>query len=120
MNVGLHADFSALTQQIFVGGSLLSVGMIIAALTGKVLGCTIGTQILGYRIYESLAVGVGMLPRAEVALIVAEIGKRHGILTTDIYTTIVVITIITSLVTPFVLKYFVKKADATAGPKVIH
>ncbi|MGC8790026.1 MAG: cation:proton antiporter [Desulfurella sp.] len=54
--------------------------------------------------YNKLAVGFSMIPRAEVGLIFATIGKTSGILNDELYALIVLISLLTTLVTPFALQ----------------
>jgi predicted Kef-type K+ transport protein len=59
---------------------------------------------------EALTVGVGMISRGEVALITATIGLQAGIISTSLYSVVILITLVTTLVTPLLLKlvYFAR------------
>ena len=64
----------------------------------------------------SWRIGLGMLPRGEVALIVAEIGRASGIIDRDIFTVAIVMTVITTIIAPiFLTKAF---ANAAVNPEV--
>ncbi|KAA0008426.1 MAG: cation:proton antiporter [Thermoplasmata archaeon] len=102
--VGASFDFSAL------GGLGTLVAIVIPmALVGKVIGCSLGSRICGYTNREALAVGVGMIPRMEIALVVvtAEITMnifRSPALAHQILAATILLVIISSLITPPLLK----------------
>jgi Kef-type K+ transport system membrane component KefB len=74
------------------------------ALFGKVLGSGVGSLGSGFSLRESLAVGVGMIPRGEVGLITASIGLAAGLVTQQIYGQAVAIVVLTTLITPLLLR----------------
>ncbi len=80
---------------LVVAGSLFVIAML-----GKVLS---GFAVFDKRI-NSTAVGVGMAPRGEVGLIFAEVGRRAGIVTGDLFAAIVVVMALTTFVAPPLLK----------------
>ncbi|RMF90355.1 MAG: cation:proton antiporter, partial [Methanobacteriota archaeon] len=67
VEVGVRTDVSAILRT----GFLITLAIILAAAIGKVSGCTLGSLLMGYDRADAFRVGVGMLPRAEVALITA-------------------------------------------------
>ena len=78
------------------------------SIIGKIVGCGIGAKLSGMNNIESLQVGVGMIPRMELALIIVTAAISHGILTGQVAHTVllttVLLTIVTSLVAPFLIK----------------
>jgi len=102
--VGASFDFSAL------GGLGTLVAIVIPmALVGKVIGCSLGSRICGYTNREALAVGVGMIPRMEIALVVVttEITMnifRSPALAHQVLAATILLVIISSLITPPLLK----------------
>ena len=74
------------------------------ALLGKTIGNTLGSRITGLSWSKALIVGVGMWPRAEVALIAATIGMTHGVISTPIYFATVMLIIVTSIIVPPTIK----------------
>lgn len=98
-NIGLEVNLSGISSVL-----LLSVMFLLAAIAGKVIGCGLGAKISRFTNKECLQVGVGMIPRAEVALIVANLGKNSGILSDGLFTAAIVVAIGTTLVTPPLLK----------------
>jgi Kef-type K+ transport system membrane component KefB len=98
--VGLNLDISVFRSSDTI---LLSVAVIIAAILSKLIGCGIGALHLG-RI-DMLRVGVGMVPRGEVGMVVAQIGLSLGVITKPLYAVVVLMTVVTTVVAPPMLKY---------------
>lgn len=82
--------------------------MIFISIAGKIVGCGIGAKLSGMSNIKSLQVGIGMIPRMELALIIVTAAISHGILTGEvahtILLTIIVLSIVTSIITPFLIK----------------
>jgi Kef-type K+ transport system membrane component KefB len=87
---------------------LLSIVIIVIAILGKIVGCGVGAKLSGMTNKASLQVGVGMIPRMELALIIASAIVTHGILTEQhahqILATTVILTISTTLLAPILIK----------------
>ncbi len=77
----------------------LAIGLLVAAIVGKLLS-GLGAKPSSQR----LAIGIGMLPRGEVGLIFAAIGKSLGVINDALFSAVVLMVIITTLITPFLLK----------------
>ncbi len=83
---------------------ILGVGLLISAIVGKLvsgLGAT--------RENNRMAIGVGMLPRGEVGLVFAAIGKGLGVIDDALFSAIVLMVILTTLMAPPWLKYSLRK-----------
>jgi len=93
--IGLYLDLS-----VFGNASLLALSAVIlmAAVVSKFVGCGLGAWRLGRT--DAIRVGVGMIPRGEVGLVVAQIGQRMGIISGHIYGVVVVMAFVTTLVAP--------------------
>ncbi|HZP01016.1 MAG TPA: cation:proton antiporter [Terriglobia bacterium] len=87
------------------------------AILGKTVGCGLGTWANGFTAGDSLTVGVGMIPRGEVGLITASIGYTAGLVSTEVYSIVVVLVLATTLVTPLLLRYCpgMREPDAEMG-----
>jgi Kef-type K+ transport system membrane component KefB len=95
-----------------VGGRLSFFLLLLAiAIFGKILGCGLGAFGKGFSTRESLAVGVGMIPRGEVGLITASLGWTAGLVTRDVYMQAVALVLLTTLITPPLLRYTFPKAS---------
>ena len=81
---------------------LLALLVLAAAIASKVLGCGAAALSLGWR--NALRVGVGMVPRGEVAMIAAQLGLTIGVLGASAYSVIVFVVVGTALVTPLLLQ----------------
>lgn len=93
-----------LNARLFSGEVLIAAVVITAlAILSKVVGC--GLPVLKDGWHSFFAVGVGMMPRGEVALIIALVGLNSRIVTQSTYAIVVFMTAITTLVAPPVLRY---------------
>jgi len=108
ISLGILADIHALTWGILL---FLIVVTIIAVAT-KLIGCYIPARWSGALNQDSLAIGFGMIPRGEVAMIVALIGINAGLIGQDIYVSIVCMALLTTILTPIILrKWFFKDTE---------
>ncbi len=80
---------------------LISVGVIALAIAGKVIGCGIGAWGMGPR--TAAIVGVAMSPRGEVGLIVASVGLSLATISHEIFSVVVVMSIVTTMLAPPVM-----------------
>jgi Kef-type K+ transport system membrane component KefB len=103
--IGLQVELSAFSDPLMFG-ALIAV-TVIAAVT-KFAGAWIGARAMGAR--ESLIVGVGMIPRGEVGIIVAGIGLTKGVIDGDLFTVIVGMSVLTTLIAPALLKMVLKNS----------
>ena len=95
-----------------LGGRVTFFALILAiAVFGKIVGSGLGAYWTGFTRRESLAVGVGMIPRGEVGLITASLGLAAGLVTRQVYTQAVALVLLTTLITPAVLRYAFPKAS---------
>lgn len=99
-NVGINITFNKDSLSLVGFG----ICFILAGLLGKVLGCGLGAKITKHSWKDSARIGIGMMARAEVALICATKGIDAGIIDAGISTYIVIMIIISSFVTPLILK----------------
>lgn len=107
-NVGLTTDFRGLKISMLGFG----VCFILAGLLGKVLGCGVGAKVTKNSFKDSFRIGIGMMARAEVCLICAQKGIDAGLVDPNMSTFIVIMIVISSFVTPLVLKATYKNEAA--------
>ena len=81
----------------------------VLAILGKILGCGFGAFISKFKPVEALQIGVGMIPRMEVALIMANVALDEGVFDSGIFAIPVTMVIVTTVVTPFLLKWAFSK-----------
>jgi len=106
-NVGLSADL----RQIPIDGFILLAGMAIVVVASKLLGAGFGSKLGGMHPWESLQLGVGMIPRGEVVLIIATVGITEGIIGNEVFSTAVMLVVLTTLATPPILRNLLAKTD---------
>jgi Kef-type K+ transport system membrane component KefB len=82
---------------------LTSIVVAVAIIT-KLIGCGLPAMIFLKDRSKAMRVGIGMISRGEVGLIVAGIGVTSGALTSNIYTTLIIMVAITTMITPIWLK----------------
>jgi Kef-type K+ transport system membrane component KefB len=82
----------------------LSGIIIIVAIVSKLAGCGLPALMFLRNKSKAMKVGIGMISRGEVGLIVAGIGVTTGVLSSNIYTTVIIMVAVTTLVTPIWLK----------------
>lgn len=82
--------------------NVVAFGLIftVSAVIGKLLGCSVPALFLNFNVKGALRVGLGMVPRGEVALIMAGVGLSAGVLAPDTFSIAVVMTFLTTLITP--------------------
>ena len=74
-----------------------------------------GARLTGFSFKSSLGIGSGMISRGEVALIIAAIGLEAELLAREYFTSTVIVVILTTLVTPPLLKMiFGENKEATS------
>ena len=103
-SIGLNIDFSTRTVSILLFG----LTFVVVGLISKVLGCTLAAKCLRYNIRDSFIVGLGMMARAEVAIIATTKGIEYGIIKPDIMPFVVILIIVSSFITPVVLQWLFK------------
>jgi len=100
INIGLTVQLANVGTAIG-----LSAVIILVAITGKVVGCGVGARLSGFKTLESVQVGIGMIPRSEVALIVTNLGIKLGIIGNDVFAAMILMVLVTTIITPLLLKY---------------
>ena len=93
----------------------LSSIVIAVAIVTKLLGCGLPAMIFLRNKSKAMKVGIGMVSRGEVGLIVAGIGVSSGALSSNIYTTVIIMVAITTLITPLWLKKAYSKEQTVAN-----
>ena len=82
----------------------------VAAILAKIIGCGGPALLLGFNGKGALRIGAGMVPRGEVALIIAGIGLASGALNNQLFSVIIVMTLVTTLAAPPLLNMALKIA----------
>ena len=82
----------------------LSAIVIVVAIATKLIGCGLPAMVFLRNKSKAMKVGIGMISRGEVGLIVAGIGVTSGALSSNIYTTVIIMVAVTTIITPIWLK----------------
>jgi Kef-type K+ transport system membrane component KefB len=108
VHVGLEADVGA------VGGQYLFLILyILAGILGKLAGCGLGARLSGLQSLRSVRVGIGMVPRGEVALAVTSMAMSRGLMESSQFSSTVLLVLVTTLITPPLLKWsFAARTDS--------
>jgi Kef-type K+ transport system membrane component KefB len=93
--IGLHVDLTAFSSPRTM---ILAAVILLAAVVSKFIGCGLGGLGLGKA--DALRVGVGMIPRGEVGMVVAQIGLGFGIIEQSVYGVVVFMSVATTVVAP--------------------
>lgn len=97
--IGLQTDLSVFRDSSTL---LLTLAILAAALVSKFLGCGLGALRLGRR--DAVRIGVGMIPRGEVGMVVAQIGLAMGVVSKPVYGAVVAMAVATTMVAPGLLR----------------
>ncbi len=114
VNIGLLADFSGIK-----GNWLFVFYFVLIACLCKIIGSGIITRLSGLKNREAFCVGLGMMPRGEVALAIASIGIQAKIIGQLEFNSTIVLVVISAVITPVVLKMFYPKDTGTKTLDVI-
>ncbi len=98
VGIGLRVDLAAFLEPSVAA---LAVVILLAAILSKLVGCGLGAYRLGRA--EALRVGLGMVPRGEVGMVVAQLGLSMGVIRQDIYGVVVFMSVATTLLAPLLL-----------------
>ncbi len=101
--MGLQVKLETFLQQDVM---ILAAGLLIAAIIGKALS---GFGAIGAK--NRMAIGIGMMPRGEVGLIFAAIGKSLGVMDDELFSAVVLMVIVTTLLSPPLFKYCLKRCE---------
>ncbi len=120
VNIGLSIDLREFQLQAL----LFTIVIILVAVIGKWVGSGWGARLGGLSRHESIQLGAGMISRGEVGLIVASVGMKDNLVTAEEFSAIVVMVLITTLITPPILRALfspkedtiMKKADKVEQP----
>lgn len=104
VGIGMDIDIFAALTSVLIGSILIVLGSV-----GKVVGCGLGAKMTGFNKEGALQIGIGMIPRAEVAIIVANIGMQMSILNEKHMAATVLMVLVSTLITPSLLKWSFKE-----------
>ena len=113
--MGMMVDCTALmSKPVLIFGAIYTALAVIA----KVAGCALPSLFCGFNLVGSLRIGAGMIPRGEVALIIAGLGLSNGYLSQEVFGIGIMMTLITTVVAPpMLVGLFNIKRDGIRGQR---
>lgn len=112
--IGARVDFRGVNFEV-----MLLAGIVIAiAVMTKLGGCGLPSMLFLKNKNKAMKVGIGMISRGEVGLIVAAAGASAGVLSGNLYTTVVIMVAVSTIITPVWLKAAYKKDPPEPAPAV--
>lgn len=93
-----------------------AIALSVVAILSKIIGCGLGAKYSGFNNQESLQLGLGMVSRGEVGLIVANVGLTQQLINQQVYAGVVVMVLVTTLFTPFALKWAFRNDNKATPP----
>jgi Kef-type K+ transport system membrane component KefB len=112
---GLRMDLTALARPTV---ALAGLAVLVVAIVAKFAGAYAGARLSRLGHWRALALGAGMNARGVVEVIVAMVGLQLGLLTPAMYTIIVLVAIVTSLMAPPLLRWTSGRIDFTAEERL--
>ena len=115
ISLGVIMDLHVVTSSLLIFVAALTL----VAILSKVIGCGGAAKMLGMKTRDSLIVGVGMIPRGEVAMIVALIGLNQELISQSTYSALILMSLLSTVIPPIILRnwLFKKPSDKTALPE---
>ncbi|MEJ2738320.1 MAG: cation:proton antiporter [Dehalococcoidia bacterium] len=106
ISLGVLLDIHAINGHVIV----FILALTGVAATSKIIGCGLPARLFGYRIKDSAIIGIGMMPRGEVAMIVALIGLSKKWIEQDVYVALVMMSLLTTIIPPLLLRNWLYKS----------
>ena len=89
----------------------LIVLLFMGAMGGKIIGCGLASKISRLNNRDALLVGVGMCGRGSLELAILRYGFSNGVISSGVYSSVVIVTLLSILITPFLFSKLIKKSD---------
>ena len=104
INIGLHFDVASLINNIG-----LVILVLVVATAGKIIGALVAKPLTDLSWKQSYLVGWGMNSRGAVELVIAEIARMSGLISSELYSAIVIMAVFTTMLFPVILRAMIKK-----------
>jgi Kef-type K+ transport system membrane component KefB len=109
ISIGAGADL----HQINATSLLFVIAIVLTAILAKIFGSVVGAILGKFSLRSAYRVGVGMIARGEVALIITSLGLRKGIIDNDVFSSTLILVLVTTILTPILLsKAFKEPVEA--------
>lgn len=103
---GMKVDVSNLLNDWMFG-----VALLVGAIIGKIVGCGFVARLVGFTKRQATQIGIGMVPRGEVVLIIANIGSKLGVVPDSVFASMILMILATAIFTPPLLKHSFQKDE---------
>jgi Kef-type K+ transport system membrane component KefB len=113
VSVGSSVDLALLNPATPAARATLAVAGVLILLA--VLGKVAAGWAAPWTRFRRLVVGVGMVPRGEVGLIFADIGRRSGVLGDEVFGAVLLVVMVTTFIAPPALKALFSRAAGSDG-----
>jgi Kef-type K+ transport system membrane component KefB len=107
--IGAQVDLRGINLDVLIIAGIL----VFIAIVTKMIGCGLPSLVFLKDKSKAMRVGIGMVSRGEVGLIVAGVGATSGVVSGDVYTAIIVMVAVTTIITPIWLKKSYQKELTT-------
>ena len=107
--IGLKVSFENFNPTLL----FFSIAFVIVACLAKIIGCGAVSKLCKFNWNDSLKIGIGMMTRGEVALITAQKGLHAGLITSDYFTAVLLMILVSSILAPVLLKILYKHKTAS-------
>jgi Kef-type K+ transport system membrane component KefB len=108
VSLGIIIDLHAITPNLIWFVLALSV----VAILSKIIGCGVPALVQRMSFKDSLIIGTGMVPRGEVAMIVALIGLNQNLIDQGTYSVLILMSLLTTIIPPIILKNWLFKPES--------
>ncbi len=105
VSLGVLADLRSLNWDTIV----FAVALTGVALATKLVGCGVTARLTGLDTRSSIAIGVGMAPRGEVAMVIALLALNRGVIEQPAFVAIILMSLLTTLIVPIVFRTMIYK-----------
>ena len=107
--IGLKVSFENFNPTFL----FFSIAFVAVALVSKIIGCGSASKLCKFKWNDSLKIGIGMMTRGEVALITAQKGLAAELISSDYFTAVILMILVSSILAPVLLKILYKPKTAT-------
>ncbi len=112
VSIGLRTNLRLLTADLLP----FALVIVVLAVVTKVLGAGWGARLGGFDMTSSIRLSVGMISRGEVGLVIAALGVDYGILSPEVFTVIVFVVLVTTIMTPPLVRWSFREPPAPTEP----
>jgi Kef-type K+ transport system membrane component KefB len=107
--IGTYVDLTGVSVNSLIFASVL----IVLAMLGKIVGCSLPILLMTKNKNDAIIVGLGMMSRGEVGLIIAGIGATSGVFSGEVFSAVVLMVVVTTVLTPIALTEAYKRLKFT-------